>query len=123
MPGRVSPSLCLESGTLSCGVRIYGRTGRTNGALSEMAATGDGTHRMAFNIDGGWSKDASTYVGVVEAVFRDSPGPVGSQAGQGAGPGVLRPPPAPAVARLPAAERVGYGRGRRVRAAVPLGEG
>ncbi|MFF8285433.1 hypothetical protein ACF06W_22305 [Streptomyces albus] len=77
MPGRVSPFLGLESVTLSCGVRNYGKTGRTNGALSGVAATGDGTHRMAFDINGDWPKDASTYVGVVEAEFCDSPGAAG----------------------------------------------
>ncbi|CAL9639087.1 hypothetical protein [Streptomyces albus] len=58
-------------------MRIHGKTGRTNGALSGMAATEDGNHRMAFNINGDWPKDASTYVGVVEAEFCDSPGPAG----------------------------------------------
>ncbi|MEU2608985.1 hypothetical protein [Streptomyces albus] len=70
-------SLGLESVALSCGVRIHGKTGRTNGALSGVAATEDGNHRMAFNINGDWPKDASTYVGVVEAEFCDSPGPAG----------------------------------------------
>ncbi|MFI9025293.1 serine hydrolase domain-containing protein [Streptomyces sp. NPDC053560] len=61
--------LGVESVTLSCGVRIYGKTGRTNGSLSGLAATKDGKHQLAFNINGDWPKNAATYVGVVDAEF------------------------------------------------------
>ncbi|MEU7486905.1 serine hydrolase domain-containing protein [Streptomyces sp. NPDC042319] len=61
--------LGVESVTLSCGVRIYGKTGRTNGSLSGLAATKDAKHQLAFNINGDWPKNAATYVGVVDAEF------------------------------------------------------
>ncbi|WP_369203455.1 serine hydrolase domain-containing protein [Streptomyces sp. PU-14G] len=61
--------LGIESVTLSCGVKVYGKTGRTNGSLSGLVGTRNGEHQMAFNINGDWPKDASSYVNVVDAEF------------------------------------------------------
>ncbi|MFG3257061.1 serine hydrolase domain-containing protein [Streptomyces sp. NPDC048172] len=59
--------LGVESVTLPCGVKVFGKTGRANGSLSGTAATKDGKHHLTFNLNGDW--DASTYGGVVEAEF------------------------------------------------------
>ncbi|GAA2068738.1 serine hydrolase domain-containing protein [Streptomyces albiaxialis] len=72
--------LGVESVTLSCGVQVFGKTGRTNGSLSGTAATRDGSHHLTFNINGDWPKDASAYGGVVEAEF------CGSDSDSGPGP-------------------------------------
>ncbi|MEV5592972.1 serine hydrolase domain-containing protein [Streptomyces sp. NPDC052496] len=61
--------LGIEAVTLSCGVTVVGKTGRTNGSVSGVVGTRDGGHQLTFNINGDWLGDASSYVGVVEAEF------------------------------------------------------
>ncbi|MFE6398071.1 serine hydrolase domain-containing protein [Streptomyces alboflavus] len=61
--------LGLEFAELSCGIRVVGKTGRTNGSLSAMASTTDGTHRLTFNINGDWLPDSTLYTNVIEAEF------------------------------------------------------
>ncbi|MFH0519390.1 serine hydrolase domain-containing protein [Streptomyces sp. M41] len=61
--------LGVEFARLSCGVRIVGKSGRTNGSLSAMVGTLDGRHRLTFNINGDWLRDGSLYVNVIEAEF------------------------------------------------------
>ncbi|MGP3989530.1 serine hydrolase domain-containing protein [Streptomyces sp. 3N207] len=61
--------LGIESATLSCGVTVVGKTGRTNGSLSGLVSTEDGRHQLAFNINGDWQGDASGYLGVIDAEF------------------------------------------------------
>ncbi|MEU7200705.1 serine hydrolase domain-containing protein [Streptomyces sp. NPDC045470] len=61
--------LGIESVTLSCGVTVVGKTGRANGSVSGVVGTRDGGHQLTFNINGDWTGDAATYVGVVEAEF------------------------------------------------------
>ncbi|MEV7169545.1 serine hydrolase domain-containing protein [Streptomyces sp. NPDC093224] len=65
--------LGVEFAVLSCGVKIVGKTGRTNGSLSGMASTTDGRHRLTFNINGDWLQDGALYVNVVEAEFCGAP--------------------------------------------------
>ncbi|WP_440582131.1 serine hydrolase domain-containing protein [Streptomyces flavofungini] len=61
--------LGVEFAELSCGVKVIGKTGRTNGSLTAMAGTRDGRHQMTFNINGDWLPDPSVYTDVVEAEF------------------------------------------------------
>ncbi|CAL9326586.1 MULTISPECIES: serine hydrolase domain-containing protein [Streptomyces] len=61
--------LGVEFATLSCGVKVVGKTGRTNGSLSAMVGTRDGEHQLTFNINGDWLPDPSLYTDVIEAEF------------------------------------------------------
>lgn len=61
--------LGVEFAKLSCGVKVVGKTGRTNGSLSAMVGTADGKHQLTFNINGDWLWDSSMYTDVVEAEF------------------------------------------------------
>ncbi|MGW7417396.1 serine hydrolase domain-containing protein [Streptomyces sp. NPDC054863] len=61
--------LGVEFATLSCGVKVVGKTGRTNGSLSGMVGTPDGKHQLTFNANGDWLRDGSLYVNVIEAEF------------------------------------------------------
>ncbi|MFF5372205.1 serine hydrolase domain-containing protein [Streptomyces sp. NPDC013187] len=61
--------LGVEFARLSCGVKVVGKSGRTNGSLSAMAGTLDGEHQLTFNINGDWLPDSSLYIDVVEAEF------------------------------------------------------
>ncbi|MBT2399829.1 serine hydrolase [Streptomyces sp. ISL-100] len=67
----VGYGLGLEFAKLSCGVKVVGKSGRTNGSLSAMVGTEDGKHQLTFNINGDWLQDASLYVNVIEAEFCD----------------------------------------------------
>ncbi|MEV0993097.1 serine hydrolase domain-containing protein [Streptomyces sp. NPDC049949] len=67
--------LGVEFATLSCGVKVVGKSGRTNGSLSGMFATPDGHHRLTFNANGDWLRDGSLYLGVIEAEFCGKTGP------------------------------------------------
>ncbi|GGT58297.1 serine hydrolase domain-containing protein [Streptomyces purpureus] len=61
--------LGVEIATLSCGVKVVGKSGRTNGSLSAMVGTEDGKHQLTFNANGDWLQDDSLYVNVIEAEF------------------------------------------------------
>ncbi|QCD53969.1 serine hydrolase domain-containing protein [Streptomyces hawaiiensis] len=61
--------LGVEFAQLSCGVKVVGKTGRTNGSLSAMVGTQDGKHQLTFNINGDWLPDSSLYIDVIEAEF------------------------------------------------------
>ncbi|MFD5186539.1 serine hydrolase domain-containing protein [Streptomyces sp. NPDC058357] len=61
--------LGLEFAQLSCGVKVVGKSGRTNGSLSAMVGTQDGKHQLTFNVNGDWLPDGSLYVDVIEAEF------------------------------------------------------
>lgn len=61
--------LGVEFARLSCGVKVVGKSGRTNGSLSAMVGTQDGEHQLTFNINGDWLPDPSLYVDVIEAEF------------------------------------------------------
>nr|WSW41919.1 beta-lactamase family protein [Streptomyces sp. NBC_01001] len=61
--------LGVEFATLSCGVKVVGKSGRTNGSLSAMVGTRDGDHQLTFNVNGDWLQDGSLYVNVIEAEF------------------------------------------------------
>ncbi|UQA96916.1 serine hydrolase domain-containing protein [Streptomyces halobius] len=61
--------LGVEFATLSCGVKVVGKSGRTNGSLSAMVGTEDGKHQLTFHINGDWLRDGSLYVNVIEAEF------------------------------------------------------
>ncbi|MFJ7333227.1 serine hydrolase domain-containing protein [Streptomyces sp. NPDC101110] len=61
--------LGVEFAQLSCGVKVVGKSGRTNGSLSAMAGTLDGEHQLTFNINGDWLADSSLYTDVLEAEF------------------------------------------------------
>ncbi|GAA4888293.1 serine hydrolase domain-containing protein [Streptomyces coeruleoprunus] len=61
--------LGVEFAELSCGVKVVGKSGRTNGSLSAMVGTRDGEHQLTFNINGDWLRDPSLYVNVIEAEF------------------------------------------------------
>ncbi|MFD3513367.1 serine hydrolase domain-containing protein [Streptomyces sp. NPDC058657] len=64
-----SYGLGVEFATLSCGVKVVGKSGRTNGSLSAMVGTQDGKHQLAFNVNGDWMPNGQYYVDVVEAEF------------------------------------------------------
>ncbi|MBT2511742.1 beta-lactamase family protein [Streptomyces sp. ISL-98] len=61
--------LGVEFAQLSCGVKVVGKSGRTNGSLSAMVGTLDGKHQLTFNVNGDWLQDGSLYVNVLEAEF------------------------------------------------------
>ncbi|HET6859861.1 MAG TPA: serine hydrolase domain-containing protein [Streptomyces sp.] len=61
--------LGVEFAQLSCGVKVVGKSGRTNGSLSAMVGTLDGKHQLTFNVNGDWLQDGSLYVNVIEAEF------------------------------------------------------
>ncbi|WP_051338331.1 serine hydrolase domain-containing protein [Streptomyces flavidovirens] len=61
--------LGVEFAKLSCGVKVVGKSGRTNGSLSAMVGTEDGKHQLTFSINGDWLRDGSLYVNVMEAEF------------------------------------------------------
>jgi D-alanyl-D-alanine carboxypeptidase len=61
--------LGVEFAQLSCGVKVVGKSGRTNGSLSAMVGTQDGEHQLIFNINGDWLQDSSLYTDVIEAEF------------------------------------------------------
>ncbi|MEU8776895.1 serine hydrolase domain-containing protein [Streptomyces sp. NPDC048606] len=61
--------LGVEFATLSCGVQVVGKSGRTNGSLSAMVGTRDGDHQLTFNVNGDWLSNGSLYVDVIEAEF------------------------------------------------------
>ncbi len=61
--------LGVEFAKLSCGVKVVGKSGRTNGSLSAMVGTEDGKHQLTFSINGDWLQDGSLYVNVIEAEF------------------------------------------------------
>ncbi|WJV44142.1 serine hydrolase domain-containing protein [Streptomyces flavofungini] len=71
--------LGVEFAKLSCGVRVVGKTGRTNGSLSAMVGTADGKHQLTFNINGDWLPNSSLYTNVIEAEFC---GKIPARAGQ-----------------------------------------
>ncbi|MGW2084743.1 serine hydrolase domain-containing protein [Streptomyces sp. NPDC001880] len=61
--------LGVEFAQLSCGVKVVGKGGRTNGSLSAMVGTPDGKHQLTFNVNGDWLQDGSLYVNAIEAEF------------------------------------------------------
>ncbi|GGV79993.1 D-alanyl-D-alanine carboxypeptidase [Streptomyces gelaticus] len=61
--------LGVEFAQLSCGVKVVGKSGRTNGSLSAMVGTSDGKHQLTFNVNGDWLRDGSLYVNAIEAEF------------------------------------------------------
>ncbi|CAL9675136.1 D-alanyl-D-alanine carboxypeptidase [Streptomyces sp. enrichment culture] len=67
-PG-IGYGLGVEFARLSCGVKVVGKSGRTNGSLSAMVGTQDGEHQLTFNINGDWLPDSSLYIDVIEAEF------------------------------------------------------
>ncbi|MET9760979.1 serine hydrolase domain-containing protein [Streptomyces sp. NPDC006372] len=67
--GGLGYGLGVEFAELSCGVRVVGKSGRTNGSLSAMVGTPDGEHQLTFNINGDWLPDPSLYTDVIEAEF------------------------------------------------------
>ncbi len=67
--GGIRYGLGVEVATLSCGVTVVGKTGRTNGSLSAVVGTEDGTHQLVFNTNGDWLPDSSRYFDVIEAEF------------------------------------------------------
>ncbi|MFH9066045.1 serine hydrolase domain-containing protein [Streptomyces coeruleorubidus] len=67
--GGLGYGLGVEFAQLSCGVKVVGKSGRTNGSLSAMVGTQDGKHQLTFNINGDWLPDPSLYINVIEAEF------------------------------------------------------
>ncbi|CAM5744704.1 putative D-alanyl-D-alanine carboxypeptidase [Streptomyces afghaniensis 772] [Streptomyces afghaniensis] len=67
--GGLGYGLGVEFAQLSCGVKVVGKSGRTNGSLSAMFGTQDGKHQLTFNINGDWLPDPSLYIDVIEAEF------------------------------------------------------
>ncbi|MGG7608806.1 serine hydrolase domain-containing protein [Streptomyces sp. ZG43] len=61
--------LGVEFAETSCGVKVVGKSGRTNGSVSAMVGTLDGRHQLTFNINGDWIGDGLLYVNVIEAEF------------------------------------------------------
>jgi D-alanyl-D-alanine carboxypeptidase len=61
--------LGVEYAVLSCGVKVVGKSGRTNGSLSAMVGTTDGKHQLTFNANGDWLRDEALYANVIEAEF------------------------------------------------------
>ncbi|MFI9045909.1 serine hydrolase domain-containing protein [Streptomyces sp. NPDC053427] len=61
--------LGIDSVELSCGVTVWGHTGRTNGSVSAVAGTRDGRHQLTFDINGDWLVDGELYGKVIEAEF------------------------------------------------------
>lgn len=89
--GGAGYGLGIEFAQLSCGVKVVGKSGRTNGSLSAMVGTPDGKHQLTFNINGDWLPDGSLYVNVIEAEFCGKiPSPTGkSSAKPSALPGLV----------------------------------
>ncbi|TJZ58871.1 beta-lactamase family protein [Streptomyces piniterrae] len=90
--------LGVEFAKLSCGVKVVGKSGRTNGSLSAMLGTADGKHQLTFNINGDWLRDGSRYVNVIEAEFC---GRIPDPSGNSASPGAPASPPS-VTGQLPA---------------------
>ncbi|MFF0739457.1 serine hydrolase domain-containing protein [Streptomyces sp. NPDC004111] len=67
--------LGVEFAKLSCGVKVVGKSGRTNGSLSAMVGTPDARHQLTFNVNGDWLTDGRLYVNVIEAEFCGKPLP------------------------------------------------
>ncbi|TSB17980.1 serine hydrolase domain-containing protein [Streptomyces benahoarensis] len=67
--GGTGYGLGVEFAQLSCGVKVVGKSGSTNGSLSAMVGTRDGEHQLTFNANGDWLQDSSLYVNVIEAEF------------------------------------------------------
>ncbi|MGR3934356.1 serine hydrolase domain-containing protein [Streptomyces sp. BRA346] len=67
--GVIEYGLGVEVATLFCGVKVVGKTGRTNGSLSVMVGTEDGTHQLVFNANGDRLPDSARYFDVIEAEF------------------------------------------------------
>ena len=67
--GGLGYGLGVEFARLSCGVKVVGKSGRTNGSLSAMVGTPDGKRQLTFNINGDWLQDPSLYINVIEAEF------------------------------------------------------
>lgn len=65
--GGIGYGLGVESSTLSCGVTVVGKSGRTNGSLSAVVGTEDGSHQLVFNANGDWLPDSARYFKVIEA--------------------------------------------------------
>ncbi|MFF0740159.1 serine hydrolase domain-containing protein [Streptomyces sp. NPDC004111] len=65
--------LGVEFAQMSCGVKVVGKTGRTNGSLSAMVGTPDGKHQLTFNANGDWLRDQALYENVVDAEFCGKP--------------------------------------------------
>ncbi|MDI3346223.1 serine hydrolase domain-containing protein [Streptomyces sp. AJ-1] len=61
--------LGVEFAETSCGVKVVGKSGRTNGSVSAMVGTPDGRHQLTFNINGDWIGNGLLYVNVIEAEF------------------------------------------------------
>ncbi|AXE24936.1 peptidase [Streptomyces globosus] len=61
--------LGVEFAQLSCGVKVVGKSGRTNGSLSAMVGTPDGSRQLTFNANGDWLQDEALYANVIEAEF------------------------------------------------------
>ncbi|MER5969097.1 serine hydrolase domain-containing protein [Streptomyces sp. NPDC002055] len=82
--GGTGYGLGVETATLSCGVSVVGKSGRTNGSLSAMVGTADGKRRMTFNINGDWLTDSAVYFDIIEAEFcGKAPGPADGTGGEG----------------------------------------
>ncbi|UNO39852.1 serine hydrolase domain-containing protein [Streptomyces sp. MST-110588] len=75
--------LGVDSLKLSCGVTVYGHTGRTNGSLSATTGTKDGSHRLTFQINGDWLTNSSVYYDIIEAEFCGKAPGTGGNAGTG----------------------------------------
>ena len=58
--------LGLMDRTLSCGVHVWGHDGGILGSVTEAVTTADGSHSLAFNLNGDWVGDTDT---VIEAEF------------------------------------------------------
>jgi D-alanyl-D-alanine carboxypeptidase len=86
--------LGVEFAKLSCGVKVVGKSGRTNGSLSAMVGTQDAKHQLTFNVNGDWLSDGRLYVNVIEAEFCGKPLPPAPKATAAA----------PATAAVPAGE-------------------
>ncbi|MFD7501106.1 serine hydrolase domain-containing protein [Streptomyces sp. NPDC059850] len=67
--GQIRYGLGVEKATLSCGVKVVGKTGRTNGSLSAVVGTEDGTHQLTFNANGDRLPESSLFFNVIEAEF------------------------------------------------------
>lgn len=67
--------LGVEFAELSCGVKVVGKSGRTNGSLSAMVGTPDAEHQLTFNANGDWLENQLLYLNVIEAEFCGKPLP------------------------------------------------
>lgn len=64
--GPMNYGLGLYSGTLSCGVTLWGHDGGIHGSLSSALTTEDGKHSIALNLNGDWTGNTTA---VLEAEF------------------------------------------------------